>query len=144
MKQEIIDKIKSILSENELFAGKPVDEEIIKNAEKELNVNFDKDYIQFLSLFGGSFTGFPVYGFNNCDMLSEETVVDLSNDFRDNYLNDNRCDLIQESYVISISGNGDPVFISPDNKVWIYYHDNDETEELNKSFEELIEKNLLN
>ncbi|WP_409025186.1 hypothetical protein [Flavobacterium piscis] len=45
---------------------------------------------------------------------------------------------------MSISGNGDPVFISPDNKVWIYYHDDDETEELNKSFEELIEENLMN
>jgi hypothetical protein len=144
MKQELIDKIKSILSNNDLFAGKFVNEEIIKNAEKELNVNFDKDYIQFLSLFGGSYTGFPVYGFNNCEMLSEETVIDLTKDFRNNHSVHNRCELIQSSYVISISGNGDPVFISPDDKVWIYYHDDDETEELNKSFEELIEQNLMN
>jgi hypothetical protein len=143
MKQELIDKIKLILSDNDLFAGKSVDEEIIKNAEKELNINFDKDYVQFLSLFGGSYTGFPVYGFNNCEMLSEETVIDLTKDFRNNYSVDNRCELIQSSYVISISGNGDPVFISLDNKVWIYYHDDDETEELNKSFEELIEQNLM-
>ncbi|WP_316633145.1 SMI1/KNR4 family protein [uncultured Flavobacterium sp.] len=143
MKQELIEKIKSILSDNDLFTGKSVNEEIIKNAEKELNVNFDKDYVQFLSLFGGSYMGFPVYGFNNCEMLSEETVIDLTKDFRNNYLVDNRCELIQSSYVISISGNGDPVFISPDNKVWIYFHDNDEIEELNKSFEELIGENLI-
>jgi hypothetical protein len=143
MKQEVIDKIKSILSDNDLFAGKSVNEEMIKNAEKELNVNFDKDYVQFLSLFGGSYTGFPVYGFNNCEMLSEETVIDLTKDFRNNYSVDNRCELMQSSYVISISGNGDPVFISPDNKVLIYYHDNDEIEELNKSFEELIEEHLM-
>lgn len=143
MKQEIIDKIKLIFSDNDLFAGKPVNEEIIENAEKELNVNFDIDYVQFLRLFGGSYTGFPVYGFNNCEMLSEETVIDLTRDFRNSYSVDNRCELIQSSYVISISGNGDPVFISPDNKVWIYYHDDDEMEELNKSFEELIEQNLM-
>lgn len=143
MKQEVIDKIKLILSENDLFAGKSVDEETIKNAETELNVNFNKDYVQFLSLFGGSYTGFSIYGFNNCEMLSEETVIDLTKDFRSNYLIDNRCELIQSSYVISVSGNGDPVFISPDNKVWIYYHDDDEIEELNKSFEELIEQNLM-
>jgi hypothetical protein len=143
MKQEVIDKIKSILSDNDLFAGKSVNEEMIKNAEKELNVNFDKDYVQFLSLFGGSYTGFPVYGFNNCEMLSEETVIDLTKDFRNNYSVDNRCELMQSSYVISISGNGDPVFISPDNKVLIYYQDNDEIEELNKSFEELIEEHLM-
>lgn len=143
MKQEVIDKIKLILSENDLFAGKSVDEETIKNAEKELNVNFDKDYVQFLSLFGGSYTGFSIYGFNNCEMLSEETVIDLTKDFRSNYLIDNRSELIQSSYVISVSGNGDPVFISPDNKVWIYYHDDDEIEELNKSFEELIEQTLM-
>lgn len=144
MKQELIDKIKLILSDNDLFAGESVNEETIKNAEKELNVNFDKDYVQFLSLFGGSYTGFPVYGFNNCEMLSEETVIDLTKDFRNNYSVDNRCELIELSYVISISGNGDPVFISPDNKVWIYYHDDDETKELNKSFEELVEQNLIN
>lgn len=143
MKQEVIDKIKLILSENDLFAGKSVDEETIKNAEKELNVNFDKDYVQFLSLFGGSYTGFSIYGFNNCEMLSEETVIDLTKNFRSNYLIDNRSELIQSSYVISVSGNGDPVFISPDNKVWIYYHDDDEIEELNKSFEELIEQTLM-
>lgn len=143
MKQELIEKIRLILFDNDLFAGKSVNEGIIKNAEKELNVNFDKDYVQFLTLFGGSYTGFPVYGFNNCEMLSEETVIDLTKDFRNNYLIDDRCELIQTSYVISISGNGDPVFISPDNKVWIYYHDDDEIEELNKSFEELIEENLI-
>ncbi|MFW0737766.1 SMI1/KNR4 family protein [Flavobacterium sp. T12S277] len=143
MKQELIDKIKVILSDDDLFAGKSVNEETIKNAETELNVKFDNDYAQFLSLFGGSYTGFPVYGFNNCEMLSEETVIDLTKDFRSNYLVDNRCELIQSSYVISVSGNGDPVFISPDNKVWIYYHDDDETEEVNKSFEELIEENLM-
>ncbi|BFM45634.1 hypothetical protein CFS9_42750 [Flavobacterium sp. CFS9] len=143
MKQELIDKIRLILSDNDLFAGESVDEEIIKSAENELNVKFDKDYVQFLSLFGGSYTGVPVYGFNNCEMLSEETVVDLTKDFRSNYLVDNRCELIQSSYVISVSGNGDPVFISPDDKVWIYYHDDDETEELNKSFEDLIEQNLM-
>jgi hypothetical protein len=143
MIQEVIDKIKLILSENDLFAGKSVDEETIKNAETELNVNFDKDYVQFLRLFGGSYTGFSIYGFNNCEMLSEETVIDLTKDFRSNYLIDNRCELIQSSYVISVSGNGDPVFICPDNKVWIYYHDDDEIEELNKSFEELIEQNLM-
>lgn len=144
MKQELINKIKVLLSKNDFFSGKPVNEEIIKKAEKELNVNFDKDYIQFLTIFGGSYTGFPVYGFNNCEMLSEETIIDLTKDFRNNYSIDNRCELIQFSYVISISGNGDPVFISPDNKVWIYYHDNDEMEELRKSFEELIEDNLMN
>lgn len=143
MKQQVIDKIKTILSDNDLFAGKSVDELVIKNAEKELNVKFDKDYTEFLSLFGGSYTGFPVYGFNNCDMLSEETVIDLTEDFRKSYLEDDRCELIQSSYVISVGGNGDPVFISPDNKVWIYYHDNDEIEELNNSFEELLEENLL-
>lgn len=76
-------------------------------------------------------------------MLSEETVIDLTKDFRKSYLEDDRCELMQSSYVISVSGNGDPVFISPDNKVWIYCHDNDEIEELNNSFEELLEENLL-
>lgn len=143
MKKETINKIKSILSKNELFAGKPVEKNIIKDAQEKLNVKFDNCYIEFLTLFGGSFTGVSVYGFNNCEMLSEETVVDLTLDFRTNYSIDNRCEIIQMSYVISMSGNGDPIFISPDNRVFIYYHDNDEISELNNSFEELLEMNFI-
>ena len=132
----IIKKLKVFFAkkENKLFVGSPVEKKVIENAEKQLNVKFDKDYKEFMTYFGGSYVGFPIYAFNNCKMLSDETVVDLTLDFRKTYLANNRFPIIQESYVISISGNGDPIIIRPDGKIEIYYHDNDKKEILAESF----------
>jgi len=128
--------------ENKLFIGQPVENKVIESAEKQLNVKFDNDYKEFITRFGGSYIGLPIYAFNNCEMLSNETVIDLTLDFRGTYLVDNRFPLIQESYVISMSGNGDPVIISPHGKVEIYYHDNNEKEILADSFQELLQMYL--
>ena len=114
--------------------GTSVEQEIIENAEKQLNVKFDNDYKEFIGCFGGSYIGFPLYAFNNCKMLSDETIVDLTLNFRDAYLLENKFPIIQESYVISVDGNGDPLVITPDGKVVIYYHDNNEQKVLADSF----------
>lgn len=145
MNDNLVNRISEFLSDsdNELFAGKPATTDQIEEAEKTLNVSFDKDYKQFLELFGGSFVGFPVYGFNNCDMLSQESVLELTQDFRTNYATDDRFPIIQNSYVISMDGNGDPIIINEKNEIVIYYHDNNESEVISKSFEELIENNFM-
>lgn len=75
-------------------------------------------------------------------MLSSQTVVDITNEFRENYKQDNRCPIIQESYVISITGSGAPVMVTPSGEILIFYHDSDSQEIYSQSFSELIEKNL--
>ena len=127
---------------NELFIGQPVENKAIESAEKQLNVKFDNDYKEFITRFGGSYIGLPIYAFNNCKMLSDKTVIDLTLDFRNTYLVDNRFPLIHKSYVISMSGNGDPVIISPHGKVEMYYHDNNKKEVLSNSFQELLQMHL--
>jgi len=146
MEEGILNKLEKYFSkeENELFLGRPVDNKVIEKAEKELNVKFDDNYKEFISKFGGSYIGFPIYAFNNCDMLSEDTVVDLTNDFRTSYSFDKKYDIINKSYVISMDGNGDPIIINPKGEVLIYYHDNDIQEILSNSFKELIETYLPN
>ena len=76
-------------------------------------------------------------------MISSETVVDLTKDFRDTYIDNNRFETIQRSYVISIDGSGDPVIINNEGQVEIYYHDVGESEILAESFEKLIENNFI-
>ncbi|MGQ7853702.1 SMI1/KNR4 family protein [Pedobacter sp. WC2501] len=144
MDNTLFRKIEDFLSndENVIFRGGPTECDMIAIAEKELNVNFDKDYIEFLKLFGGSFVGLPIYGFKNSEMLSDQTVVDLTKEFRENYAYDNRCPEIQNSYVISVEGNGDPIMINSDGEVLIYNHDDDTLEQIAPSFERLIEDNL--
>lgn len=145
MNIDLVNRISNFLSniENNDFAGKPVDEVTINEAEKILNVSFDKDYKEFLTLFGGSFVGVPIYGFNNCEMLSNETVIDLTNDFRESYSVDNRFQVIQDSYVITIDGSGNPVIINKNGEIIIYYHGSDDEEVIATSFEELIENNFF-
>lgn len=144
MNKELIANIEKYLLDNDLFEGTPSDDEEINKAEKELNVSFDEDYREFLKLFGGSYVGFPVYGFKNCEMLSSETVTDLTDSFRKSFRVDQRFPIVQESYVISMDGNGDPIIIDKEGKVRIFYHDNNEVKTLANTFEELIERYLPN
>lgn len=144
MNRELYNRINIFFSkkENEIFKGNPVSDEEIDEAQKELHVKFSEEYIDFLKKFGGSYVGVPIYGFNNSEMLSNQTVVDLTNEFRESYKQDNRCPIIQESYVISITGNGDPVMVVPSGEILIFYHDSDSQEIYSQSFLELIERNL--
>lgn len=144
MNDLLIKRIDDFLSrdENDIFKGVPVDFQEIIQAEKDLDVNFDEDYVEFLTLFGGSFVGLPIYGFKNSEMLSDQTIVDLTKEFRESYALENRFDQIQKSYVISIEGNGDPMIINSEGEVLIYNHDDDVLEQIATSFEKLIEDNL--
>lgn len=142
MKTEIVDRIKDFLSENELFSGKPASEEQIGEAEKQLGITLDSDYKEFISLFGGSYVGVPVYGFNNCDMLSDEDIIELTLSLRRDYKAGDRWPTLNDSYVISMTGNGNPIVINLQGKVIMYLHDNNEEKLLTNSFEELIDKNI--
>ena len=128
--------------ENSLYKGQPATDEQISNAEEALDIKFDKDYIEFIKLYGGSFVGLPVYAFSNSKMLSDQSIVDLTKEFRDAYREDDRIPIVQSSSVISIEGNGDPIMITPSGEILIYYHDNDESEIIADSFEQLIETSL--
>ena len=59
MDNTLIRKVEDFLSneENIIFRDGVTEDDTIASAEKALNVSFDKDYIEFLKLFGGSFAG---------------------------------------------------------------------------------------
>jgi hypothetical protein len=126
-----------VKEENAIFSGNPVEEKVLAEAENTLGLSFDKDYKQFIINFGGSFIGIPVYGFNNSIMLSSESVVDLTVEFRESYFEEGKFSPIQTGYVIS-EINGDPVIMQEKGPVIIYYHDNDDFAVLAQTFEELI------
>ena len=142
MKKELIKRLKLYLSDNELFRGNPATAAQIVQAEEQLGVAFDRDYSEFLSLFGGSYVGVPIYGFNNCAMLSRETVLDLTTRFRASYEPNQRWPLLARSYVISMTGTGDPVSINPRGKIVVFHHEQGEEEVLAGSFPELLAQNL--
>jgi hypothetical protein len=138
MDQKLTNRIRNFLAENALFAGQGATPAQLAEAEVQLGVKFDADYQEFVVLFGGSYVGIPIYGFNNCEVLSTETVVDLTNSFRRDYQAAGRWPILAQSYVISLTGSGDPVILDPQGRVRVYYHDNHEEETLADSFQELL------
>lgn len=143
MKKELILKIEENLKtpfDDELsLKGIPATDKEIIEAEKELNVKFHDDYIDFIKLFGGSYAGIDIYAFNNNEMMSNDTVVDLTKSFRKDYENDYRSKIINKSYVFSFDDMGNPIMINENEYIIIFYHDSDEYEILTKSFSLFIE-----
>ena len=144
MKEELINRITNFINPNESInlAGLPASEDEIKEAEKLLKIKFHDDYITFVKKFGGAYAGIPIYAFSNNEMLSSDSIIDLTNTYREDYSNDYRSRIINESYFISFDGSGNPIMIDKDGKVIIFYHDNDEYKILTNSLSELLE-NIL-
>ncbi len=146
MNSELIENIKkqmnSIPSIN--FEGIPANDFEIINAENKLKVKFHKDYITFIKKFGGAYFGIPIYAFNNNEMMTSQTVVDLTESFRKDYENDCRSNILDNSYVISFDGSGNPILIDKKGQVIIIYHDCDEYKILASSFTEFLEKIINN
>ncbi|MCD9586009.1 SMI1/KNR4 family protein [Tenacibaculum maritimum] len=143
MDENLINKIKNYLKtpfDEELnLLGKPAsDQEIIK-AEKELNVKFNSDFKQFIKIFGGTSIGVDIYAFNNNEMMSNDTVIDLTKSFRVDYEEDYRSSIVNNSYVFSMDDMGNPIMINDEDKIIIFYHDSDEYEILTDSFSKFVD-----
>ncbi|GAF06080.1 hypothetical protein JCM16418_22 [Paenibacillus pini JCM 16418] len=93
-------------------------------------------------MFGGAYAGLAVHAFSNGSSLGNETVVDLTLGFREQFKDLPFAEVLRTSYVISMNGSGDPIIINQAGKVIIYYHDSGETELLADSFEVLVEDNF--
>jgi hypothetical protein len=122
--------------------GSPATQEEIANAEQRLNVRFHEDYVRFIRMFGGVYAGLSVHAFSNASSIGNETIIDLTLDFREQCTELPFGDVLRTSYVISIDGSGDPIIIDQTGKVFICYHDTGEVELLADSFETLIEDNF--
>ncbi|OON69091.1 SMI1/KNR4 family protein [Hymenobacter sp. CRA2] len=142
MKAELITRLRRFLAQHKLFGGQPATEAQLAGAEQGLGVRFEADYRQFMALFGGSYVGVPVYGFNNCAMLPDTTVVGLTLDLRAAYRPQDRWPVLERSYVVSMTGSGDPIIINAQGLVVVFYHDCEQEDVLAATFQELIEQNL--
>lgn len=127
---------------NRTLVGIPASQEEIVKAQQRLEVNFHEDYVHFIRTFGGAYAGLAVHAFSNGSSLGNETVVDLTLEFREQFKELPIAEVLRTSYVISLDGSGDPILIDQAGKVFICYHDTGEIKLLADSFEELIEENF--
>ncbi|SDS14677.1 SMI1-KNR4 cell-wall [Paenibacillaceae bacterium GAS479] len=128
--------------DNRTLVGIPASQEEIVKAQQQLEVNFHEDYVHFIRTFGGAYAGLAVYAFSNGSSLGNETVVDLTLGFREQFKELPIAKVLRTSYVISMNGSGDPIIINQAGKVIICYHDSGEIQLLADSFEELVEENF--
>jgi len=145
MKDVLMERLKIFLhrEDNHTLVGIPTSQDEIVKAQQRLEVNFHEDYLHFIRTFGGAYAGLAVYAFSNGSSLGNETVVDLTLGFREQFKELLFAEVLRTSYVISMDGSGDPIIINQTGKVFICYHDTGEMKLLADSFEELIEENFF-
>lgn len=144
IKDTLMERLKIFLhrEDNRTLVGIPASQEEIVKAQQRLNVNFHEDYIHFIKTFGGAYAGLAIHAFLNGSSLGNETVVDLTLGFREQFKELHFAEVLRTSYVISIDGSGDPIIINQAGKAFICYHDTGEIKLLADSFEELVEENF--
>lgn len=143
MKQEVINKLNVFYQKNPTMLGKAATNEQIANAEKELNIIMDKDYKEFIQIFGGAYAGLAIHAFINGTSIGNETIIDLTNSARNLFNDANLFPEINKSLVIADDGSGNPIAIMPNGEVVLFDYDTEEKQVLSNSFEEFIEENFV-
>lgn len=138
MEESTIRKINDFFSQNPIAKGIPTTQEQIVDAEKELGIEFDRDYVFFLLHYGGSMIkSTEVYGLgDNSELMSDENIVDLTKSYRDD--DDGEPDWL----IIGSDYSGNAIGINKEGKVITYDHDLDEYYILGDTFEDYILKSL--
>lgn len=144
MNDALMERLKIFLhrEDNRTLVGIPTSQEEIAKAQQRLNISFHEDYVHFIQTFGGAYAGLAVHAFSNGSSLGNETVVDLTLGFREEFKELPFAMVLRTGYVISLDGTGNPIIINPAGKVFICYHDTEEIKLLADSFEALIEENF--
>ncbi len=138
MKEDTIQKVNTFFSQNPIAKGIPANQKQIEDAEEELGIKFDDDYVFFLLNYGGSMIGSAeIYGLtNNPELMDDTNIVELTEAYRDE--NENESDWL----IIGSDYSGNSIGINKEGEVITYDHDLAEYFILANSFEEYILKSL--
>lgn len=141
MREDLLKRLRLFLfnEKHQTLVGKPASQREIIEAQQQLHEQFHSDYVAFIETFSGAYAGIAIHAFSNGSSLGNETVVDLTLDFRQQYKEFLSPNVLETSYVISMDGGGNPIFIDPSGHVFICDHDCGEIKRIADSFELLIE-----
>jgi hypothetical protein len=137
MKNSTIEKVNGFFTKNPIAKGEPSTPEEIANAENELKIKFDNDYIFFLLNYGGSMIkAKEIYGFHNSELMDDTNIIELTNSYRQNESENVDWVIIGTDYA------GNPIGINREGKVLMQDYDFGELKILGDSFEDYILKSL--
>ena len=137
MEKSTIEKINDFFANNMIAKGTPSNLEEIVHAEKELGIQFDKDYVYFLLNYGGTLIkNKEIYGLHNSELMGEDSIISLTKRFREE--ESEHLDWL----IIGTDYAGNPIGISKEGKVLLQDYDYGELNVLSESFEDYILKAL--
>lgn len=137
MNIELIEKLQQLFKDHPSLLGKPASDEQIHSAQQTLGITFHPDYVEFIKRFGGSFGGVGIHAFENGSLIGNETVTELTTDFRDCY-DASGLPQLHDAFVISDDGSGNPILMNSQGQLYLYLHDEGEVELLAPSLEALL------
>ena len=133
MKESAIKKTDDFFQKNPIAKGVSASEKEIREAENELKIQFDSDYIFFQLRYGGSMIGAKeIYGFHNSELMDEDNIVELTKSYRETEGSFMDCLVIGTDY------SGNFIIINKEGNVAVYDHDFDEYKILANTFEQYI------
>ena len=112
MEQSPWDRIKADAASYPMMYGNGIGAPEINQAEQELGVAFDPDYVCFLKEYGGAMIGpEPLLGLSQADVMGSDlwSVVEVTQRFRTDGWGG-----VDDWYIVSVDGAGNPVGVAPD------------------------------
>lgn len=135
MKDNTLKLLEEFFKKNSIAKGKPTTLIEIEDAESELNLKFDKDFILFQMLYGGSYVkDIAIYGLYNTELLGDNdiTFLSLTKTYRQS---ENAC---KDLLIINEDFYGNFIALNIQGQVIEINFDYDEKNILANTFEEYI------
>lgn len=141
MDKKLQERITNLIMKDYDLHGTPATDKEISEAELELGLKFNEQYKDFIKLFGGAFGGIEIHAFNNGDLIGDETVIELTKEFRKAY-SEHLTEELMQSCAISDDGSGNPILINSKGHIIIFLHETGEIQKMHNSLEELLLKSF--
>ena len=133
MDKNTIKKIDEFFEKNPIAKGRNATEKEIKDAEIELNITFDRDYISFQLKYGGSMIkSKEIYGFYNSELMGDMSIIELTKSYRENEFSSSDWLIIGTDY------SGNFVGINKEGNVILHDYDFEEDKIVANTFEQYI------
>ena len=116
--------------------GRAIPAEELRERLRELDLEPDADYADFVGRWGGCYAGVPVHAWDNATLLGRETCVELTARARAAHGS------VVDGLVFADDGSGNPIWIAADGRVRLVDHDNGDEVTLASGFAALLADNV--
>ena len=137
LSEKFVKKIELEFKQDPGSCGKAVSIDEVKQTEKEMQVAFSDQYIDFLMRYGGAnIEANDIFGLSKTEyMPAMWSVVDNTLHYRNQ-----NWPGTENWYIVSDDGSGNPFGVDPEGKVWLSDHDSGEIVKVAEDFEEFLHK----